>query len=204
MNTATHTGLRLATAGNGGSFSVVKGVLSAAVHVKGPTASCRIVRQVHKFQKAGERDRFSCQVLGYGCHPHRGMTTVPQRTYSYLTEAITRCHQGHTHPTGSGILVYDSITSFIIQDSGVNARKILLDRTSSAILCFRASATDVCLSCCAAGRDSCGRVNNRLLCSDTLQLRANAVPNLRTKECTPDAKWCRNLLTGLSPLPRQS
>ena len=123
MNTATHTGLRLATAGNGGSFSVVKGILSAAVHVKGPTASCRIVRQVHKFQKAGERDRFSCQVLGYGCHPHRGMTTVPQRTYSYLTEAITRCHHGHTHPTGSGILVYDSITSFIIQDSGVNAPK---------------------------------------------------------------------------------
>jgi len=129
-----------------------------------------IVRQVHKFQKAGERDRFSCQVLGYGCHPHRGMTTAPQCTYSYLTEAITRCHQGHTHPPGSGILVYDSITSFIIQDSGVNARKILLDRTSSAILCFRASATDVCLSCCAAGRDSCGIVNNRLLCSDTLQL----------------------------------
>jgi len=120
--------------------------------------------------KDRERDRLSCHVLGYGCHPHRGMTTAPQCTYSYLTEAIPRCHQGHTHPPGSGIQVYDSITSFIIQDSGVNARKILLDRTSSAILCFRASATDVCLSCCAAGRDSCGRVNNRLLCSDTLQL----------------------------------
>jgi len=154
--------------------------------------------------KDRERDRLSCHVLGYGCHPHRGMTTAPQCTYSYLTEAITRCHQGHTHPTGSGILVYDSITSFIIQDSGVNARKILLDRTSSAILCFRACATDVCLSCCAAGRDSCGRVNNRLLCSDTLQVCANAVPNLRTKECTTDAMWCRNLLTELSPLPPQS
>jgi hypothetical protein len=74
--------------------------------------------------KDRERDRLSCHVLGYGCHPHRGMTTAPQCTYSYLTEAIPRCHQGHTHPTGSGILVYDSITSFIIQDSGVNARKI--------------------------------------------------------------------------------
>ena len=73
--------------------------------------------------KDRERDRLSCHVLGYGCHPHRGMTTAPQCTYRYLTEAITRCHQGHTHPTGSGILVYDSITSFIIQDSGVNAPK---------------------------------------------------------------------------------
>jgi hypothetical protein len=154
--------------------------------------------------KGRERDRFSCQVLGYGCHPHRGMTTAPQCTYSYLTEAITRCHQGHTHPTGSGILVYDSITSFIIQDSGVNARKILFGRTSSAILCLHTSATSVCLSCCAAGRNSYGRVNSRLYCANTLQLRASAVPNLRSWKRTTDAMWCRNLLTGLSPLPRQS
>jgi len=66
MNTATHTGLRLATAGNGGSFSVVKGVLSAAVHVKGPTASCRIVRQMHKFQKTGRGTGFlaKCSAMG--------------------------------------------------------------------------------------------------------------------------------------------
>src|SRR5215510_1404944 len=72
------------------------------------------------------------------------MTTVPPCTSRYLTVTTTRCHQRQTHPIGSRLLVYDSVSAVIIQDSGGTVPTMLVGRTNSVILCLHTPPPPMC------------------------------------------------------------